>query len=324
MRVITHNVNGIRAALRRGFTSWLAQTDADAIALQEVRCPVEALPLDAFGDYHVVYDPGSLPGRNGVALLTREPVAASTAWSGRVYAWGPGEVPSPLPAVATHADDALDAFAHEGRWIAADLAGGGVRLASLYLPKGGVPAHLVKTRSREGRTPEQEQARFDRKQGFMAAWARDVAALAQESVAQGRDLLVVGDFNIAHAPADLSNWRGNQATDGFLPAERIWFDDLVGADPSSLRLPEAVRNPVAPQAGPLVDVVRALHPDQDGPYSWWSWRGRAFTNDVGWRIDYHLATPGLARTAHRAWVDRAGTYEERISDHAPVGVDYAL
>jgi len=73
---------------------------------------------------------------------------------------------------------------------------------------------------------------------------------------------------------------------------------------------------------PLVDVTRQLHPDDDGPYSWWSWQGKAYANDVGWRIDYHLASPSLAAVAREAWVDKGeGT---RISDHAPVVVEYAI
>ena len=78
-------------------------------------------------------------------------------------------------------------------------------------------------------------------------------------------------------------------------------------------------------AGPrrLIDVVRRLHPDVEGPYSWWSWRGQAFVNDSGWRIDYHLASPGLARTAVAAGTDREASADARISDHAPVVVDYA-
>ncbi len=325
MRVITHNVNGIRAALRRGFAPWLRGCGADVVALQEVRCPVEALPLEAFGDYHVTYDPGTLAGRNGVALLTRQPVTDVEAWDGRVFAWGPGEVPAPLTAhPAEPLDETLAMFGHEGRWVQADLPDAPVTVASLYLPKGGVPAALVKGTSREGRTAEQEQARYERKQSFMAGLARHFTRLAKRAAATGRNLLVVGDYNIAHAPADLRNWRANQTTDGFLPVERAWLDVLVGATPSSDRLPEPARNAEAPAEGSLIDVVRQLHPDQDGPYSWWSWRGQSFANDVGWRIDYHLATAGLAQMAQQAWVDRAPTYDERISDHAPVGVDYAL
>ena len=73
-----------------------------------------------------------------------------------------------------------------------------------------------------------------------------------------------------------------------------------------------------------MDVVRALHPDVEGPYSWWSYRGRAFDNDTGWRIDYQVATPGLAGRAVKAWVERAATHDERWSDHAPVTVDFAV
>jgi len=325
MRIVTHNVNGIRAAMRRGFTTWLTSVDADVVALQEVRARIDDLPLDAFGDYHVVYDPGELAGRNGVALLTRTPVASMATWSGRAFAWGPGEVPSPLPAPPSlPTDERLAAFAHEGRWIEAELADAPVRVVSLYLPKGGLPAELVKTTSREGRTPEQEQARHERKLSFMAGFADQVVRLAAAERAQGRELVVLGDYNIAHAPADLANWKSNQATEGFLPVERAWFDTVVGADGSSQRLPEAVRNVSAPEEGLLTDVVRTLHPDEDGPYSWWSWRGQAFTNDVGWRIDYHLATPGLAAAARRAFVDRADSYDARVSDHAPVVVDYEM
>lgn len=71
-----------------------------------------------------------------------------------------------------------------------------------------------------------------------------------------------------------------------------------------------------------MDVVRALHPDETGPYTWWSYRGRAFDNDTGWRIDYHVATAGLAGRAVKAWVERAATHGERWSDHAPVSVVY--
>ena len=74
----------------------------------------------------------------------------------------------------------------------------------------------------------------------------------------------------------------------------------------------------------LIDVVRRLHPDVEGPYSWWSWRGQAFVNDSGWRIDYHLASPGLAKAATNAFVGREATYEARVSDHSPVVVDYQI
>lgn len=117
-----------------------------------------------------------------------------------------------------------------------------------------------------------------------------------------RHLVIGGDWNIAHAEADIKNWKGNLRSPGFLPHEREW----VGA-----RLD-----------GGWTDVVRALHPGLDGPYSWWSWRGKAFDNDSGWRIDYQLANRSLAGRATKAFVDRADTYDRRWSDHAPVTVVY--
>lgn len=113
-----------------------------------------------------------------------------------------------------------------------------------------------------------------------------------------------GDWNIAHREVDLKNWRSNRKNSGFLPEERAWlglvYDELG-----------------------YVDVVRALHPEGPGPYAWWSYRGKAFDNDAGWRIDLQVATPGLAATAREAVVERATDYASRWSDHAPVTVRYA-
>ena len=115
----------------------------------------------------------------------------------------------------------------------------------------------------------------------------------------------MGDFNIAHSPLDVNNWRAKQKMEGFLPEERAWFEAQL-----SPRM--------------LVDVARRLRPDEQGPYSWWSWRGQAWTNDAGWRIDYHLASPRLAKTAVAGGTHREQTYESRISDHSPVVVDYEV
>jgi exodeoxyribonuclease III len=134
------------------------------------------------------------------------------------------------------------------------------------------------------------------KERFMAALAHRMSTLTD------RDAVVCGDWNIAHTENDIKNWRGNVKKSGFLPAERQWLTDLLAAG--------------------WVDVVRVLHPDVAGPYSWWSWRGRAFDNDAGWRIDYHLATRGLAARASAARVERAGAYALRWSDHSPVTVEY--
>jgi exodeoxyribonuclease III len=118
-----------------------------------------------------------------------------------------------------------------------------------------------------------------------------------------REFILVGDINIAHKEIDLKNWKGNQKNSGFLPEEREWLGKVLS------------------ETG-YVDVVRTLHPDVEGPYSWWSFRGKAFDNDSGWRIDYHMATPGLAARATSAVTERADSYTGRWSDHAPVTVAF--
>ncbi|MGO3290633.1 MULTISPECIES: exodeoxyribonuclease III [unclassified Brachybacterium] len=137
--------------------------------------------------------------------------------------------------------------------------------------------------------------------GRWGSWPRS-RAIWCAATAAGREYLLMGDLNIAHTRQDLAAWRRNQQNDGFLPEEREWFGQQL-----------------SPRT--LIDVVRNLHPGEDGPYSWWSWLGQSFANDAGWRLDYHLATPRLARSAVRAEVDR-DHHGTRLSDHSPVVVDY--
>ncbi|OBB24314.1 exodeoxyribonuclease III [Mycolicibacterium peregrinum] len=146
-------------------------------------------------------------------------------------------------------------------------------------------------------TGEAETDRQLEKERFMATIAARMAAL------RDGDAVLCGDWNIAHTENDIKNWKGNVKKAGFLPSERAWLTELLGTG--------------------WVDVVRVLHPDVAGPYSWWSWRGKAFDNDAGWRIDYHLASPALAVRATSARVDRAELYALRWSDHSPVTVSYA-
>jgi exodeoxyribonuclease-3 len=116
-----------------------------------------------------------------------------------------------------------------------------------------------------------------------------------------RDFILCGDVNIAHREADLKNWRGNQKNSGFLPEERAWMTRIT-------------------EAG-LVDVYRRLQPDTtDACYTWWSNRGQAYANNVGWRIDYHLATPALAELARSEAIYKT----QKFSDHAPLTIDYDL
>ena len=128
---------------------------------------------------------------------------------------------------------------------------------------------------------------------FLALMAPYLHRLAGE-----REFILVGDINIAHKEIDLKNWRGNQKNSGFLPEERAWMTHLLDT------------------LG-VVDVFRTLnpHPEQ---YTWWSNRGQAYAKNVGWRLDYHLATPGIAALARRESI----YLDQRFSDHAPLVIDY--
>ena len=301
LRIATANINGIRASHRRGFGEWLAERDCDVIALQEVRAQASKLPDGAFGDFHVALETGTLPGRNGVAVLTRRPPVAVRTWSGAALLGAPDEALTSIPAEdRVPLARGLSRFVAEGRYLEVDLADAPVTIACLYLPKGGLPAHLQ--RPERMREAPDGGAKYARKMQFMDGFARYLTRTRRAAAAEGREFLLMGDLNIAHTRQDLAAWRRNQQTDGFLPEEREWLGRQL-----------------SPRT--LVDVVRRLHPDEDGPYSWWSWLGQSFANDAGWRIDYHLATPRLARSAVRAEVDREHE-GMRLSDHSPVVVDY--
>ncbi len=163
----------------------------------------------------------------------------------------------------------------EGRYLRADF--GKLSVISVYLPSG-------------SSSEERQQVKF----GFMECFYPHLKNLRDS----GREIVLCGDWNIAHKAIDLKNWRGNRKNSGFLPEEREWltrvFDELG-----------------------WVDVFRRidLRPEQ---YTWWSNRGQAWAKNVGWRIDYHVTTPDIAATAKRAAIYK----DQRFSDHAPLTVEY--
>lgn len=301
LRVATVNVNGIRAAHRRGFDVWLADRGCDVVALQEVRCPVAALPEGAFAGYHAAYDPGVLAGRNGVAVLTRQPPAAVRTWAVEVHHIDVSDSREPYAVESAPLARHLWPFRNTGRYIEVDLADAPLTVASLYVPKGGLPAELQQPGRMRGEPDG--GARYLRKMRFLNGIRRQLEENRRLARRRDREFLLMGDLNVAHGPLDVHHWRRQVRSEGFLPTERAWLDEVIG-----------------PRR--LVDVVRQLHPDVQGPYSWWSWLGNSFANDSGWRIDYHLATPRLARTALAADTDREPSRDERRSDHAAVVVDY--
>jgi exodeoxyribonuclease-3 len=128
--------------------------------------------------------------------------------------------------------------------------------------------------------------------------------------------VITGDLNIGHRTLDIKNWKGNVKNAGFLPEERAYLDKWLGHEDDSDYNTGARHR--------FVDVGRKASGEVDGPYSWWSYRGRAFDTDTGWRIDYQLATPDIAGTLTDYRIDRAPSYDTRWSDHAPVVATYAL
>ena len=264
LRVATVNVNGIRAAFRRGMGSWLASSAPDVLLLQEVRADDEILadhlPHD---EWRLAHESAGAKGRAGVAIASRLPMRAVRIGLG------------------------TGAAADSGRWVEADLdlpGGDLVTVVSVYVHSG-----------------RANTSSLDAKYAFLDA----MTARLTEIAASGARAVVAGDLNIAHREVDLKNWKGNLTHVGFLPRERAyldrWFDELGWRD-----------------------VGRRLGGDGPGPYTWWSWRGKAFDTDAGWRLDYQIATPALADRAVKATIDRAPSYAERFSDHAPFVVDYDM
>lgn len=340
--VATVNVNGIRAAAKvrnennLGILPWLEETPADVVLMQEVRADEaqtqKALAPALEAGWHLAQAPAAAKGRAGVAILSRLPLKDVQV--------GFGHEDNP-----DHpgAERAAREFDDSGRYIEATVeanlaaaegkpAVGEVRVASLYLPSGAA------------KTEKQ-----DEKYRFLDAFA----PFMHQRAATGDAMLIGGDWNICHRRADLKNWRTNRTKSGYLPSERAFLDHVLGTHPDSqTQVGDAedsgrTGNPgggaadfygaVEYQPGELAkarleagaatdpgfhDVVRHLHPNEDGPYSWWTYRGKAFDTNAGWRIDLHAVTDDLLGRAEEAWVDRAAAYDQRWSDHSPVVVRF--
>ena len=173
-------------------------------------------------------------------------------------------------------------FDAEGRYteLRFDTPGRRFSIISAYFPSG-------------SSGPERQEAKFR----FLDQFYPHLMALKGQ-----REFILCGDINIAHQEKDLKNWRSNQKNSGFLPEERAWMTRLL-------------------TEGGLVDVYRQLQPDTtDACYTWWSNRGQAYANNVGWRLDYHLATPAVAATARTEAIYKG----DKFSDHAPITVEYEL
>jgi len=253
MQIITLNLNGIRAAAKKGFFEWLAAQSADVVCVQELKAQLPDLSGDMLspGSYHSYFHFARQKGYSGVGIYCRSK---------------PDNI---IEGVGIAEIDA------EGRFIQTDF--GNLSIISLYLPSGSSGEH-------------RQAAKFFFMEKFFP--------ILKTLMASGREIILCGDWNIAHKEIDLKNWRSNQKNSGFLPEERTWLShvlDNIG----------------------FVDVFRQLNPEPD-QYTWWSNRGQAWAKNVGWRIDYQIATPAIAQKARSASIYKTG----RFSDHAPLIINY--
>lgn len=272
LTVSTFNVNGIRAAHRRGLLDWLAQDAPDVLLLQEVRAPADITASLLGPQWKTFTYPSKIKGRAGVTVALNQDLVAD------------GDEPEVRFGLSQGREEEL---VDSGRWIEVDLfCGAPITLVSAYFHSGQLGT---------------EKQVF--KMEHLRLIDRRLSQLQQLAETDARHVLVAGDFNIVRSQLDIKNWKGNyNKSSGVLDEEIAYLDRWV-------------------QEG-WVDVTRHLVGDQQGPYTWWSWRGKAFDNDAGWRIDYQYVTPGLALKARDVQVVRAPAYDQRLSDHAPLIVRY--
>ena len=190
-----------------------------------------------------------------------------------------------MKTLASRTELGPESFDSAGRWLEVDI----------QTTSGVLTVVSTYVHSGEADTPKQVE-----KYKFLEAMRNRMAQLVSEN----KLAVIVGDLNVGHTELDIKNWKGNLKSAGFLPEERAYFDDFANQG--------------------WVDVGRHFHPGVPGPYTWWSYRGKAFDTDAGWRIDYQLATPELAKLAQNYSVDKAISYDARWSDHSPVVVQYNL
>ena len=282
------NLNGIRSAASKGLQEWVAQSMPDCICVQELKAQAADLSgrFEAIAEHKGYFHFAEKKGYSGVGIYTRhEP-------SDVIVGYGSAE------------------FDAEGRYVELRFDRPGRRhsprlsIISCYFPSG-------------SSGEERQAAKFR----FLAELYPRLVSLRQCGGAP-REFVLCGDINIAHQDIDLKNFKGNRKNSGFLPEERGWMTELLrDADLAheAADLLAADAGSVPKRGGSMVDVYRRLHPETTGEaYTWWSNRGQAYAKNVGWRLDYHLATPALAQQARSTAIYKA----QRFSDHAPLTVDY--
>ena len=249
MKLVSWNVNGLRAVLAKGLLDYIGEGDADVICLQETKCtPGDVQHVAWPAGYQAHWNAAKKKGYSGTAVLTRVPPLRVSCGLG------------------------IDEHDSEGRVIIAEYPD--FHLVNVYVPNS-----------------QHELVRL----AYRQRWDRDFLSHLKQ-LERTKPVIVCGDLNVAHREIDLARPKENVANPGFTPEERAGFDALVAAG--------------------FVDTFREFEPGP-GHYSWWTYRAGARARNIGWRIDYFLASAALRPRLERAWIDS----QIMGSDHCPVGLE---
>ena len=252
MKIISYNVNGIRAAITKGFTSWLADQQADVICIQELKAEreqVDTSEIEALG-YSIYWHSAQKKGYSGVAIFSK------------------------IQPKHVEIGCGIEKYDFEGRVLRLDFDD--LSVMSVYMPSG---------------------SSGDERQAFKMEWLSDFDGYIQTLKAQLPNLIISGDYNICHRAIDIHNPKGNATSSGFLPEERAWMESFT-------------------QNG-FIDTFRHIKADEPHQYSWWSYRAGARAKNLGWRIDYHMATEALKKRIQDAYI----LPDAMHSDHCPIVVE---
>lgn len=249
-KLLCWNVNGIRAAQRKGFLEWLNRESPDILCLQETKANPKQLDKDLLepDGYHTYWNYPERKGYSGVVIFTREkPVGVS-------YDFGVADLEI------------------EGRVVSTEYPG--FILVNIYFPNG-----------------KKDKSRLRYKMDFYEVFLRFIDSLK----AEGKKLVICGDFNTAHKEMDLARPKENEKVSGFLPVERAWIDKFI--------------------AHGYIDTFRHFHKEPN-QYTWWDMKTRARERNIGWRLDYFFVSENLLLSVSRAFI----MSEVMGSDHCPVGI----
>ncbi|UZD21555.1 exodeoxyribonuclease III [Algoriphagus halophytocola] len=251
MKIISYNVNGIRAAINKGFLDWLKEENPEIIGLQEVKANLDQIDASVFEDlgYHVYWYPAFKKGYSGVAILTK--IKPKSVKLGMDYS----------------------KYDEEGRLIQVDFED--FSFLNAYFPSG---------------------TTGDIRQTFKYEFLDDIYGYTQDLRKEKPNFILSGDYNICHKAIDIHNPKANKNTSGFLPEERAWMDKFTDSG--------------------FIDTFRKFN-EEPHNYSWWSFRANARAKNLGWRIDYHMATSTLDPRLRNAKI----LADIKHSDHCPILVE---